>query len=148
MSWIDLATPLIQKWESFKAKAYLCPAGVWTVGWGSTGNGIGPGTVWTREQADRRFAADLEAFGRKVDAAVTSPLEPCQKAAIVSLAYNIGIGALKSSSLLRKVNSGDMAGAASEFAKWNKARVNGKLTALKGLTNRRADEAKLFRGGV
>ena len=148
MSWIDLATPLIQKWESFKAKAYLCPAGVWTVGWGSTGNGIGPGTVWTREQADRRFTADLEAFGRKVDAAVTAPLEPCQKAAIVSLAYNIGIGALKSSSLLRKVNSGDMAGAASEFAKWNKARVNGKLTALRGLTNRRADEAKLFRGGV
>ena len=147
MSWVELATPLIQKWESFKPKAYLCPAGVWTVGWGSTGTGIGPNTVWSREQADRRFLEDLTGFGRQVDKVIKVALEAHQKAAVVSLAYNIGMANLKSSTLLRKINAGDMAGAALEFKKWNKARVSGKLTELRGLTNRRAEEAAMFRGG-
>ncbi len=148
MSWESIATPLIQRWESFRSKAYLCPASVWTIGWGSTGPDIKRGMVWTLEQADARFARDLAKFGEGVKRALRVPATPNELAAMVSLAYNIGQTAFGRSTLLRKFNAGDKAGAAAQFAVWNKGRKAGVLVVLPGLVARRSDEARIFRGEV
>lgn len=118
------------------------PTGLpWTIGWGSTGPDIGQDTVWTRIQADSRFEADLVKFENGVDLALAgSPVTQNQFDALVSFAYNVGLGNLNSSTLLKKHRSGDYRGSVQEFAKWNKAK--GKV--LKGLTRRRVAEAALY----
>ena len=113
-----------------------------TVGWGSTGPDITMGLVWTQAQCDERFAADLAKFAAGVSAAVTGETAQNQVDAMVSLAYNIGVGAFKSSTLLRKHNVGDFAGAQAQFAVWNKQA--GKV--LPGLVKRRAAEAAMYQG--
>lgn len=142
---VDLAIPLIQKFEGLRLEAYPDPGtggDPWTIGWGSTGPGIGPGVKWTQKQADDRFRADVEKFAAKVAALVKVPLKPNQMAALISFAYNVGTGALSSSTLLRMVNALNFDGAAQQFARWNRA--GGKVMA--GLTRRRNAEAALFRG--
>lgn len=130
-------------------EAYLCPAGVWTIGWGSTGtdpfNGgkIGRGTVWTREQCDLRFEMHLATFEQGVrDAIGKAPTSQPQFDAMVCLAYNIGVGAFQRSTVLRKHNAGDFPAAAKAFLMWSKA--GGKT--LRGLVRRREAEAALYRG--
>jgi lysozyme len=142
VTWQALATPLIQKWEGFERRAYLCPAGVWTIGYGATGPDIGPGLIWTREEANERFARDLEHYGKQVDKLLKVPAEAHEKAALVSFAYNLGPAALGRSTLLRKFNAGDKEGAAREFGKWVYA--GGKKLA--GLVKRRAEETRMFQG--
>lgn len=145
MSAIDLAIPLIQRFEGCKLKAYPDPGtggDPWTIGWGSTGPGIGPGVEWTQEQADQRFREDVTKFANKVAKLVTVDLADHQMAALISLAYNIGTGALAGSTLLRRVNMGDFQGASEQFARWNWA--GGRV--MKGLSRRRGAEASLFRG--
>jgi lysozyme len=115
----------------------------WTIGWGTTGADVRQGVVWTQQQCDDRFTKDLDAFAARVaqvigDALTTQP----QFDAMVSFAYNVGVGNLASSTLLRKHKAGDFKGAALEFARWNKAA--GKV--LPGLTRRRAAEAALYAG--
>jgi lysozyme len=128
--------------------AYLCPANVWTIGWGATGrdpfNGgnIGPNTIWTRAQADERFVQHLRQFERDTRAALTVPTTQGQFDALVSFAYNLGNGALNRSTLLRLHNAGDFEGAAKQFGRWNKA--GGKV--LRGLTRRREAEAAMYQG--
>ncbi len=113
----------------------------WTIGWGTTGPDVGKGAVWTRQQCDDRFQADLGRFAQKVAAAIGgAPTTQHQFDAMVSFAYNLGIGNLQASTLLRKHKAGDFAGAAAQFAVWNKAA--GKVMA--GLTRRRAAEAALY----
>ncbi len=141
-TWLDIAIPLIQRWEGCRLSAYLCPAGVWTVGWGQTGPNIKRGTRWTQEQADAALANAVQALGSQVQAALTVPLSSGEKAACVSLAYNIGIGAFKKSTLLRLLNDRQFIAAAKQFARWNRA--DGEVS--KGLTNRRAAERALFLG--
>ncbi len=113
----------------------------WTIGWGSTGPDIKKGVVWTQKQCDDRFAKHLAEFASKVSAAIGSAkTSQSQFDALVSFAYNVGVGNLQSSTLLKKHKAGDYAGAKAEFAKWNKAA--GKV--LDGLTKRRAAEAALY----
>ena len=113
----------------------------WTIGWGSTGADIKRGTVWTLQQCDDRFAEHLDAFAAKVAKLLgDAPTTQHQFDALVSFAYNVGTGNLGSSTLLRKHKAGDHAGAAAEFAKWNKAAHK----VLPGLTRRRAAEAALY----
>lgn len=131
---------LIQRSESCRLRAYLCPAGVWTAGFGATGPDIGPDTVWTQEQADERFVRDLQRFEREVESLLTFEPTSNEFSALVSFAYNVGVGALAKSTLLRKFNAGDIEGAANEFLRWNKAA--GKVLA--GLTRRREAERDLF----
>lgn len=133
-----------------KFEAYLCPAKVWTIGWGSTGkdpfNGgtIKAGTVWTQEQCDLRFEQHLATFEAGVREGLNGkPVSQPQFDAMVCLAYNIGVGAFQRSTVLRKHNAGDFDGAARAFMMWNKA--NGKV--LRGLTRRREAEAALYRSG-
>jgi lysozyme len=115
----------------------------WTIGWGSTGSDIKRGVVWNQKQCDDRFSDHLAEFARKVQAALGgAPTTQKQFDAMVSFAYNVGVGNLQSSTLLKKHKAGDYAGAAAEFAKWNKAA--GKV--LPGLTRRRAAESALYGG--
>ncbi len=140
---LAVADRLTRKWEGCKLQAYPDPATggkPWTIGWGSTGPGIEKGTVWTQAQADARHKWDLENFMIGVKAAVKKPATAGQLGAMTSLAYNIGIGAFRGSTLLRLFNAGDAKGAADQFPRWNRA--NGKVT--EGLTRRRKDERREF----
>lgn len=130
---------LIKTSEGCKLAAYLCPAGVWTIGYGRTTN-VKKGDTCTQAQADAWLLQEYDAFERKVRALLKVPVTDNQLGALVSFAYNVGVGALASSTLLRLLNAGDYKGAAAQFARWNKAA--GKTLA--GLTKRRASEAALF----
>jgi len=123
--------------------AYRCPAGVWTIGWGCT-KGVKAGMTWTKQQAVEGLRRELAECEAAVTRLVTVPIHQHQFDALVSFAYNCGVGALGKSTILRKLNRGDVEGAAAAFLMWNKARVNGKMTVLRGLTRRRSAERALF----
>lgn len=144
-------TKLIQQFEGCAKKqpdgsfiAYPDPGSggdPWTIGWGSTGPDIKKGTVWTQKQCDDRFTEHLAEFAGKVTKVLgAAPTTQNQFDAMVSFAYNVGVGNLSASTLLKKHKAGDHKGAAAEFARWNKAA--GKV--LPGLTRRRAAEAALY----
>jgi lysozyme len=115
----------------------------WTIGWGATGPGIGPDTVWTQAQCDARLAADLSRYAVEVAGAIGAvPTSQAQFDALVSFHYNTG--AIARATLTRRHRAGDTAGAAREFARWNRA--GGRILA--GLTRRRAAEAALYRSSV
>src|SRR5690606_6021729 len=132
---------LIKPFEGLKLPAYLCPANVWTIGYGTT-RGVQKGQTITAAEAERLLRADLAVFEAGVSKAVKVPLEQHEFDALVSFAYNVGLGAFQKSTLLRLLNAGDKAGAAKQFDRWNKA--GGKVLA--GLTRRREAERKLFEG--
>ena len=112
----------------------------WTIGWGATGRAIGPGTAWTQAQCDARLAADLTRHAGDVTRAIgEAPTSQAQFDALVSFHYNTG--AIGRATLTRRHRAGDHAGAAREFARWNRA--GGRVLA--GLVRRRAAEAALYR---
>lgn len=113
----------------------------WTIGWGTTGPDVKRGTVWTQAMCDARFADHLKLFVRQVNQAIgDAPTTQGQFDAMVSFHYNTG--AIFKATLTKRHKAGDHAGAAAEFAKWNKAAGR----VLAGLTRRRAAEAALYRG--
>jgi lysozyme len=138
------AIELVKRFEQCRLRAYLCPAKVWTCGWGATGADVGRGTVWTQEDADDRLADDLRKFAIAVDHMVRVRLTEGQRSALISLAFNVGSVALKESTLLRLLNAGDYRGAGEQFLRWNK----GGGRVLGGLVARRAAESELFLEGV
>jgi lysozyme len=130
--------------EGCELEAYPDPAtngDPWTIGVGHTGPEVHKGMTITEAQADAYLAADLRKFEAGVNAAAPKSTQ-AQFDAMVSLAFNIGLGNFRSSTLLKKHNAGDYDGAAAQFAVWNRA--NGKVMA--GLTKRRAAEAAMYRG--
>lgn len=131
---------LIKEFEGLKLKAYLCPAQVWTIGYGSTGAHVREGMVITEARAEELLREDLERFERGVEAAVPG-LSQERFDACVSLAFNIGEAAFARSTVAREAKAGDHAGAANAFGMWVKA--GGKT--LPGLVRRRAAEAALYR---
>jgi len=137
---------LLHYFESCRLTAYPDPAtggAPWTIGWGDTGPGVVYGLTITQEQADARFATRLaDEFEPGVRAVLTAPPEQHQFDAMVCLAYNIGLGNFRKSSVMRCFNAGDVLGAASAFLMWDKAA--GK--SMKGLRRRRAAEKALFLG--
>lgn len=125
-------------------KPYICPAGVLTIGWGTTnldGKKFDKNTRWSQAECDAAFANNMGRYEDAVRRLVKVPLNQNQFDALVSFAYNCGEGNLGKSTLLRKLNKGDYTGAANQFAVWNK----GGGRVLNGLVRRRAAEAKLFR---
>ena len=136
---INPAVPIIKEFEGCKLKAYLCPAGVWTIGYGHT-DGVKEGDEITQQEADRLLADDVHSFSAGVQRLVTSDINRNQLGALTSFVFNVGLGNLRHSTLLRLVNKGDFVGAANQFPRWNKA--GGKVLA--GLTRRREAERKLF----
>lgn len=118
-----------------------------TIGWGTTrdeqGRPIALGTIWTRERADARFAADLAVFAQGVAGILrAAPTTQNQFDALVALAYNIGTESLRTSTLMRMHRDGDYAGAAAQFGRW--VRNDGKV--MRGLVRRRAAERALYEG--
>lgn len=132
--------------EGYKAKSYLCPASVVTIGWGSTmytdGRKIKLGDTINEEQAEELLMWELK---NKSNALHGLILNQNQFDSCLSFVYNLGIGAFANSTLRKKIllNPNDSTIKA-EFMKWNKARVGGELMELKGLTRRREAEAELY----
>lgn len=138
---------LICGFEDLRLKAYDDGVGVWTIGYGTTvinGVKVKKGDTCTIEQAKSYMTQDLKKFESAVDTSVKVPLNQNQFDALVSLTYNIGTGAFKDSTLLKKLNAKDYKGAAEQFDRWNKG--GGKV--MQGLVNRRAKERKLFEKAV
>ena len=137
------AVRLVAEAEGLRLGAYRCPAGVWTIGWGET-DGVHPGDTCTQEQADRWLCDDLTDRAKAVAAMCSAQPSRNELGALVSLAYNIGLEALRGSTALRQHNAGHREAAARAICLWDKARVNGTLTTLPGLTARRAREQALY----
>ena len=135
---------LIQRFEGCRLAAYPDPASSgdpWTIGWGSTGKDIHQGLTWTQAQADARLHTDLARCSAGVAALLgDTPTSQPQFDALCCFAYNVGMGNLRASSLLRHHRAGRFAQAGAEFARWDKAA--GK--PLAGLAQRRAAEAALY----
>ena len=141
----DRGVALIKAHEGLRLTAYTDPVGVWTIGYGHT-TAAGPpkverGMKITDAGADAILRQDLAKFEGYVSSAVKVPLNQNEFDALVSFTFNLGPGNLRSSTLLKKLNAGDRAGAADEFLKWTKA--GGKT--LPGLVKRREAERSLFR---
>lgn len=131
---------LIKQFEGLRLKAYLCPANVLTIGYGSTGPHVKPGMVITEAQADDLLRKDVARFDEAVRK-ICPVRTQGQHDALVSFAFNLGENNLKESTLRRLHNDGDYGAAAEQFARWTKA--DGK--ELAGLVRRRAAEAAMYR---
>ncbi len=131
---------LIKKFEGCRLTAYKCPAGVWTIGYGHTGSIAGPNVKITQETANSLLSQDLIVHSNNVSRLVKVPLTQNQFDALVSFEFNVGFGALKSSTLLRLLNQKKYNEAANQFDRWIYA--NKKI--LQGLVNRRKEEKALF----
>jgi lysozyme len=133
---------LIKRFEGLRLTAYYDSVGVLTIGYGSTGTHVSEGMTISEEEAEALLKKDLDRFEKGVASLVTVHLTDNQFAALVAFSFNVGLGNLKSSTLLKKLNAGDYAGASAEFPRWNKA---GGVVLL-GLTRRRNAEKDLFLG--
>jgi GH24 family phage-related lysozyme (muramidase) len=135
---------LIKQFEGCKLQAYQDSVGVWTIGYGWTqpvdGKPVAKGMTITQQKANILLAEGVSQYEKGVTNLVTVAVNQNQFDSLVDFAYNLGVNALKGSTLLKKLNAGDYAGAAAEFPKWNKA--GGK--ELAGLTRRREAEKSLF----
>jgi GH24 family phage-related lysozyme (muramidase) len=141
----DKCLALIKQFEGCKLTAYPDPGSggdPWTIGWGSTGPDIRKGLVWTQAQCDERLEADVQRFALQVDKLI-GPASTTQSEfdALVSFAYNLGLGNLSSSTLLKLHKAGKHPEAAGQFVRWNRA--SGQV--MRGLTLRREAEAELYR---
>jgi lysozyme len=132
---------LIKKFEGCELKAYQCSANVWTIGYGHT-RGVSDGDSCTQKDADDMLVDDLQEFEGYVNELVDAELTQSQFDALVAWTYNLGPTNLKSSTLLKRLNEGDMADVPHQIRRWNKA--GGKV--LDGLIRRREAEALLFQG--
>jgi len=131
---------LVKSFEGFKSKAYLCPAGVWTIGYGTTEH-VQPGDEVTEDEARELLAKDVQEAADAVDDLVDVELTQGQYDALCSLIYNIGREAFKGSTLLKLINYGQSAkDCGPQFDRWNK----GGGVVLAGLTRRRMAERLMF----
>ena len=133
---------IVKKYEGLYLKAYLCPAGIPTIGYGHT-QGISLGMTCTGEQADEWLENDFFMAKNDVKAVVKVPLTDNQLGALASFVFNLGVRKLIQSTLLKKLNAGDYQGTAQEFDKW----VFAAGKKLNGLIARRAAEKELFLQG-
>ncbi|VDZ89172.1 glycoside hydrolase family protein [Lelliottia amnigena] len=140
----DKGIALIKEFEGCKLTAYQDSVGVWTIGYGWTqpvdAKPIRAGMTIKQETAERLLKTGMVSYESDVSRLVKVGLTQGQFDALVSFTYNLGARSLSTSTLLRKLNAGDYAGAADEFPRWNKA--GGKV--LNGLTRRREAERALF----
>lgn len=137
---------LVKSFEGLKLEAYRCPAGVWTIGYGHTGNEVIPGLSINQQQAEQLLQDDLNHSGLGVEKLVSVGLTDNQFAALVSFTFNVGINSLACSTLLTRLNGEDYQSVPPELAKWVKAtdpKTKQKIT-LSGLVKRRAAEGVLW----
>jgi len=139
----------IKNQEGLRLNAYLCPARIWTIGYGHTGSDVVKGRVITKEQADSYFNNDITIHENNVSKLVKVPLNQNQFDALVSFEYNVGYGNFASSTLLKLLNAKKYNDAAGQFGRWVYSKVrqpNGtyKTVALPGLVKRRKAERDFF----
>lgn len=133
------AYELIKQFEVLRLEAYLCPAGIWTIGYGHT-SGVSPNSFITIQEADEYLHRDVAAIEMQLNKLNLS-LRQCQWDAIVSFVFNVGIGNFKASTLLAKIRiNPDDNSIIDEFLRWVYA--NGKV--MRGLQKRRLTEMKLY----
>ena len=136
---------IIKKYEGLKLNAYICPAGVATIGFGSTfypdGRRVKLGDKITLQEAESILLHDIKRFEKEVRNSVKIEITDNQLSALISFVYNVGASAFRKSTLLRKVNANptDLS-IHNEFMRWTRA--GGKV--LPGLVKRRAEESKLY----
>lgn len=142
----DAGIALIKRWEGERLTAYLCPANVWTIGVGHTAAMGDPkpvsGMKITVNESSAILRRDLARIEKDVEAAVTVHLNQRQFDTLVSFVFNVGIGAFRKSTLLKRLNANDYDAVPSELMKWT--RVDGQVN--QGLVNRRKAEADFWRG--
>ena len=131
---------LVKESEACSLKAYQDSVGIWTIGYGHTGPEVIAGTTWTESQALAQLAADLQTACEGMQALVTVPLTQGQVDALTDFTFNLGVGQLRHSTLLRKLNAGLIADAPKELLRWTLA--GGKH--LPGLMTRRQREVELW----
>lgn len=140
------AINIIKEYEGLRLTAYICPAGKWTIGYGSTrwidDKPILPGQTISMDMAEKLLMHDVEIFAKRMP---DLNINQNQFDALVSFCYNVGTWAFMNSTMHRKIkaNPNDSTIRA-EFMKWTKARKNGKLVELRGLIRRRRAEADLY----
>jgi GH24 family phage-related lysozyme (muramidase) len=143
---LEPALDLIRRFEGCRLEAYLCPANVWTIGYGHTGPNVKPRLKITQADAEALLLSDVDRFARAVDTWIKVKLSNNQRCALISFTFNVGIGALQESTLRKRLNNGEDAVkvAMEELPRWNKG--DGKI--LEGLVRRRKAEVDLFCRGV
>ena len=132
---------LIKKFEGCELKAYRCPAGKLTIGYGHV-KGVKEGDEWSQSHAEHMLDVELEEYEGYINDYVQAPLSQSQFDALVAWVYNLGPNSLKQSTLLKVLNAGEYDDVPREIKRWNKA--NGEV--LQGLVRRREAEALLFQG--
>ena len=130
---------LIKRFEGCRLESYKCSANVLTIGYGHT-SGVKETDTITQDEADKLLQEDVEQFEKHVDDNVTVELGQSQFDALVAWTFNLGVGNLRQSTMLKKLNEGDYQSVPSEMKRWNKA--SGKT--LDGLIRRRKAEGLLF----
>ena len=137
------AIDLIKQFEGFRAEAYKCPAGIWTIGYGTTqvdGQPVREGMTISREQALQYAQQEVNKLWSKIESILKVKINDNQMNALVDFAYNLGFNALKNSTLMRLINESKFDEAANQFSRWVYA--GGKV--LPGLVKRREAERQLF----
>ncbi len=135
---IAVALSLIIPWEGLSLRAYPDVIGVWTACYGET-KGVRPGQTYTKAQCDSMLAMRVAEFDSTLRQCLPGPIPDKMRGSLVSWSYNVGTGAACGSTLVRKANAGDLAGACNELPRWNRAGNR----VVTGLTNRREAERKV-----
>lgn len=140
----------LKREEGLRLKAYQDEAGVWTIGYGHTGADVFAGQEITEAQADALLKNDLARFEKAVSESTATmiPLSQHEYDALVSFAFNVGVGAFKTSTLLKKFNAGEKLEAAKEFDRWVYITQNGNKVVSFVLQARRGRERNLFLNGI
>lgn len=136
---------LVKRFEGFYSEAYLCPAGVWTIGYGHT-RGVRRGQTVAEKEAEAMLQQDLAEAAQDVERLIAVPMTDNQFAALVSFVFNVGVGNFQASTLRRKLNIGNYEEIPFELNRWVKATdpVSGKKRTLRGLVLGRAAEGGLW----
>jgi lysozyme len=143
---------IIKKWEGFRLDAYLDPVNIPTIGYGTIrfpdGQKVKMGDKISEPEAEAFLKFEVDKMVKALNTTLSGiNLNQNQFDAVVSLCYNIGVGAFQGSTVLKKLRTGEFAEAAAAFGRWNKGTINGVKQELKGLTNRRLEERQLFEKG-
>lgn len=156
MTFEELVYPLAMKWEALRLRPYLDVGGIPTIGYGTTRYPNGVKVTMADKQivfadAVAFFHFSMQRVNTSMMKLITYKLTVFEQAACADLVYNIGVGVhdgikgdFADSTLLHRLNAGDISGAANQFAVWNKATVDGKKVAVQGLSNRRAADRDMF----
>ena len=145
---MTLAVDFIKQAEGLRLKAYRDDGGTWTIGYGHTGPEIHNGYQITAERAEQLLVRDIAWATDTVRRAVRVSLTEEQRAALISLTFNIGSGGFLTSTVFRRLNAGNYEGAADAILMWNKITRNGVKERDQGLVNRRERERMLFLTGT